>query len=84
MAEDAGLLASVNPESIVEYEKSVDQIEASTAHDGQEESEDDDEPPEITLDSLSEGTLAALKAHLAIRDATEVKSSLARFTCPVE
>lgn len=29
-------------------------------------------PPEITLDALSEDTLAALKAHLAVKDADEV------------
>lgn len=39
-----------------------------------EESDDDDGPPEITLDALSSDTLAALKAHLAVRDATQVRS----------
>lgn len=32
----------------------------------------DDEQPEITLDDLSADTLAALKAHLAIKDAVQV------------
>eukprot|EP00904_Undaria_pinnatifida_P000472 jgi/Undpi1/10425/HiC_scaffold_29.g12875.m1 len=32
-------------------------------------------PPEITLDALSEDTLAALKAHLAVKDADEVEEA---------
>lgn len=38
------------------------------------EESDDDGPPEITLDALSSDTLAALKAHLAVKDATQVRS----------
>lgn len=33
-------------------------------------------PPEITLDALSADTLAALKAHLAVKDADEVRTML--------
>lgn len=33
-------------------------------------------PPEITLDALSADTLAALKAHLAVKDADEVRTIL--------
>lgn len=32
----------------------------------------DEGPPEITLDTLSAETLAALNAHLAVQDAAEV------------
>lgn len=37
----------------------------------------DDGPPEITLDALSADTLAALTAHLAVKDAAEVSL----YTC---
>lgn len=43
----------------------------------------DDEQPEITLDDLSADTLAALKAHLAIKDAAQVNESYSVYICPL-
>ena len=40
-------------------------------------------PPEITLDALSADTLAALKAHLAVKEADEVRTITMDYTTAV-
>lgn len=54
--------------------ETTERIQETADHCGHcSDTSSDEEPPEITVDSLSADTLAALTAHLAVQDADKVR-----------